>query len=89
MAKVHLNESYQKAELNHTVPGLPVPSEWAKTGSNIYFKAKGNIITAIDGTEYLDSTSCRLTNIIGYNRQELPAVAREQMLNLFNVPYFG
>ena len=89
MVKVNKKKSYQKAELDHTVPGLPVPSQWAKTGSNIYSKARGNVLTTIDGTEYLDSTSCGLTNIIGYNRQELADVAREQMLNLYHVPNFG
>jgi adenosylmethionine-8-amino-7-oxononanoate aminotransferase len=89
MAKVHLKESYQKAELDHSVPGLPVPSEWAKKGSHIYSKAKGNILTAIDGTEYLDSTSCGLTNIIGYGREELAEAAKEQMLKLYHVPNFG
>ena len=89
MAKVHLKESYQQAELSHTVPGLPVPSQWAKTGSKVYSKASGNILTTIDGTEYLDSTSCGLTNIVGYGREELADVAREQMLNLYHVPNFG
>jgi adenosylmethionine-8-amino-7-oxononanoate aminotransferase len=89
MAKVSLKDSYQYAETTHTVPGMAVPSQWAKTGSKIYVEGSGAKLTAIDGAEYLDATSCGLTNNIGYGNEELAEVAKAQMIKLYHVPNFG
>ena len=89
MAQVKLQDSYQQAEMIHTVPGMAVPSQWAKTGSKIYIEGYGARLKALDGAEYLDATSCGLTNNIGYGNKELAEVAKEQMIKLFHVPNFG
>jgi len=68
---------------------MAIPSEWAKTGSKIYIEGSGSRITSLDGVEYLDATSCGLTNNIGYGNRELAEAAKEQMIKLYHVPNFG
>jgi len=89
MENVSSNDTYQQKETAHTVPGMAVPSLWAKTGSDIYVEGSGARLTAMDGKEYLDATSCGLTNNIGYGNQELAEVAKAQMIKLYHIPNFG
>ena len=89
MEKTSSTETYQHQEIAHTVPGMAVPSQWAEKGSQIYIEGAGSKLWAIDGKEYLDATSCGLTNNIGYGNKELAETAKEQMIKLYHVPNFG
>jgi adenosylmethionine-8-amino-7-oxononanoate aminotransferase len=89
MEKVRSKDAYQYREIAYTVPGMAMPSLWVKQGSQIYVSGTGCKLTAIDGKEYLDATSCGLTNNIGYGSHELAEVAKEQMIKLYHVPNFG
>ena len=89
MEKSRSKEAYRERETAHTVHGMSVPSQWAEKGSHIYVEGKGSKLTALDGKEYLDATSCGLTNNIGYGSKELAEAAKEQMIKLYHVPNFG
>ena len=84
-----MKDTYKSQETAHTVAGMAVPNEWAKTGSQIYIEGFGSKLIGIDGKEYLDATSCGLTNNIGYGNRELAEAAKEQMIKLYHVPNFG
>lgn len=82
MAEVSITEMYKRKDMEHMVRSLILPSEFAKSGEQIFVKGSGIKLIDTDGKEWIDISSGGLCVAIGYGNQELPEVAMEQMSKL-------
>jgi len=82
MAEASITEKYRRKDMDHMVRSLILPSEFAKTGEQIFVKGSGIKLIDTDGKEWIDISSGGLCVAIGYGNQELPEVAKEQMSKL-------
>ncbi|UCG82444.1 MAG: aspartate aminotransferase family protein, partial [Dehalococcoidia bacterium] len=89
MAKVSLSSTYREQELAHVVEAVVVPDQWAESASIIYTEGSGIKVRDIYGREYLDASSCGLTNVVGYGNREVADAAWDQMMKLHNSRSFG
>lgn len=89
MAESNWAQSYRNADFSHSLHGMTVPSQFAKSGSKIYVEGKGTRIKDIDGNEYIDFTSGGLVAMVGYGNQELAEAAKAQISKLHHVPDFS
>ena len=80
------NNSYENILLNHHLPPFTNYKDLSRNGVRIISKASGNYIYDNNNNKILDAMAGLWCVNIGYGRDELAEVAKEQMLKL---PYYN
>ena len=80
------NSNYENILLNHHLPPFTNYKDLSRNGVRIISKASGNYIYDNDNNKILDAMAGLWCVNIGYGRDELAEVAKEQMLKL---PYYN
>ena len=89
MAEVYSKEEYRRIDQEHMVHGQTVPSVFHREGTLLYASGHGIRLVDLDGKEYLDGMSGGACCSIGFGREEVGEVAKQQAIKLSHYPDFG
>jgi len=89
MARESEKEELKRKDIAHVLHGQVVPSVFHKSGCTFYEKAYGVRVVDMDGKEYLDGMCAGICANIGYGREDVAEVAKEQMIKLQHYSNFN
>jgi len=82
-------KKYKVKDIAHLIHPDLIPSEFAKSGTNIMVEGYGVRLKNVEGKEYIDAVSNGMVVCLGYRNQELIEAARSQMFQLHSCTSFN
>lgn len=87
--KAKTKEWYREMDIAHVLHGMTVPSIFHKSGSIMYDSGYGIRLVDLDGKVYMDGMMGGACCTVGYGREEIGEVSKEQIIRLSHYPNFG